>query len=106
MSDVDEIVFVERRDGWRAVLASRESEVWEIIATWKEGGESWTVLRKAYPEIPEPQLRAALRHYALHPREIDHRLALEAAWTPARLYAEMPFTRPSYLRSDPMDGGT
>jgi len=99
MSDEAEIVFVDRRDGRRAVLASCEAEVWEIIATWKEGGESWDVLRKAYPEIPKPQLRAALRHYALHPREIDHRLALEVAWTPERLYAEMPFTRPSYLRN-------
>lgn len=99
MSDIAEIIFVERRDGRRAVLASCETEVWEIIATWKEGRESWDVLRKACPEIPEPQLRAALRHYALHPREIDDRLALEAAWMPERLYAEMPFTLPSYLRN-------
>jgi hypothetical protein len=60
--------------------------------------------RTPIPEIPEPQLRAALNHYALHPREIDARLALEAAWTPERLYTEMPFTRPSYLRADPTDG--
>jgi uncharacterized protein (DUF433 family) len=104
MRDATGIVFVEGHDGRRAALASCGLEVWEVIATWKEGGESWDVLRDAYPEIPEPELRAALNHYVLHPREIDARLALEAAWTPERLYTAMPFTRPSYLRSDPADG--
>jgi uncharacterized protein (DUF433 family) len=97
MSVGREIIFIEGRGGRRAALASG-LEVWEIIATWKEGGESWDVLRGAYSEVSEPQLRAALSHYTLDPREIDKRLALEAAWTPERLYAELPFTSPSYLR--------
>lgn len=41
------IVFVENR-GRRAAIAGSGLEVWEVIATWKEGGESWEVLREAY----------------------------------------------------------
>lgn len=98
MSDEQQVVFAEGGEGRRAVLASCGLEVWEVIATWKEGGESWDVLRGAYPELSESLLRAALSYYADHPREIDERLALEAGWTPERLYAETPFTRPAYLR--------
>jgi uncharacterized protein (DUF433 family) len=91
------IEFVENR-GRRAVITGCGLEVWEVIATWKEGRESWEVLREAYSELPEAQLRAALDYYALHPHEIDERLELEASWTPERVAAELPFTRPSYRR--------
>lgn len=49
-------------------------------------------------ELTEAQLRAALDYYALHPREINERLQREAYWTPERVAAELPFTRPSYRR--------
>jgi uncharacterized protein (DUF433 family) len=94
------IVFVEGRGGRRAAVAFSGLEVWEIVATWKEGGDSWPTLVDAYPELSELQLRAALNYYAVYPREIDERLALEAEWTPERLYQELPFTRPSYLRDE------
>lgn len=88
------VVFVEGRGGRRAAVAHSGLEVWEIIATWKEGGESWETLRTAYPELSELQLRSALNYYALYPAEIDTRLAREAAWTPERVASELPFTRP------------
>jgi len=94
------IVFVEGRGGRRAAVAFSGLEAWEIVATWKEGGESWATLVDAYPELSELQLRAALNYYALYTQEIDERLALEAEWTEERLYAELPFTRPSYLRDE------
>ena len=86
-------MFVDGRDGRRAALAATGLEVWEIVATWREGGGSWATLRAAYPEVSARQLRAALQHYRTAPAEIDARLAREAAWTPARVAAEMPFTR-------------
>lgn len=89
------IVFVDGRGGRRAAVAFSGLEVWELVATWKEGGESWERLREAYPELAELQLRAALNYYALYPGEIDERLEREAAWTPESVARELPFTRPS-----------
>lgn len=92
------IVFVDGRGGRRAAVAFSGLEVWEIIATWKEGGEAWDALAAAYPELSELQLRAAVNYYRLYPAEIDSRLELEAEWTPERLACEMPFTQPSGAR--------
>lgn len=89
------IVFVEGRGGRRAAVAFSGLEVWEIIATWREAGESWEALRQAYPELAEAQLRAALNYYRLYPAEIDLRLEQEAEWTPERLASELPFTQPN-----------
>jgi uncharacterized protein (DUF433 family) len=94
MSRAPGIVFVGGRGGRRAAVAHSGLEVWEIVATWKAGGESWEALRGAYPELGELPLRAALTYYQLYSAEIDERLAREAEWTPERVAAEMPFTRP------------
>jgi uncharacterized protein (DUF433 family) len=87
------IVFVQRRDGRRAAVAFSGLEVWEIVASWKEGGESWQVVVEAYAELSESQLRAALAYYRAYPEEIDERLEREAYWTPERVAEELPFTR-------------
>ena len=88
-----EIVMMESRTGPRSALAGSGVEIWEIVATWKEGGECWETLVGAYPELSPRQLRAALDHYGRTPGEIDERLSLEAAWTPERVAAELPFSR-------------
>ncbi|HEX5725982.1 MAG TPA: DUF433 domain-containing protein [Longimicrobiaceae bacterium] len=88
MSRAPGIVFVEGRDGRRAAVASCGLEVWEIVATWREGGESWPTLVQAYPELSEVQLHTALSYYALYPQEIDERLVVEEMWTPERVAAE------------------
>lgn len=98
MSRAPGIVFVEGRGGRRAAVAFSGLEVWEIVATWKEGGETWPPLREAYPELAEVQLRAALNYYHLYPAEIDDRLAREAEWTPERVAEEMPFAVPRSTR--------
>jgi len=103
------VVFVDGRGGRRAAVAHSGLEVWEIIATWKEGGESWETLQAAYPELSELQLRSALNYYQLYSEEIDTRLAREAAWTPERVASELPFTRPlprSTPGKQPGDGRT
>ncbi|MBI4544205.1 MAG: hypothetical protein HY703_03305 [Gemmatimonadetes bacterium] len=95
MSRAPGIVFVEGRGGRRAAVAFSGLEVWEIVATWKEAGENWGVLRESYAELFEAQLRAALNFYRLYPGGIDDRLELEAYWTPDRVAEEFPFTRPA-----------
>lgn len=92
-SRVPGVVFVQRRDGRRPAIAFSGLEVWEIIATWKEAGESWDGLIEAYPELTETQLRAAVAYYRVYPESIDERLEREAYWTPDRVAEELPFTR-------------
>lgn len=92
-SRVPGVVFVQRRDGRRPAIAFSGLEVWEIVATWKEGEESWEGLVEAYPELSEAQLRAAVAYYRAYPDEIDERLAREAYWTPERVAEDLPFTR-------------
>lgn len=87
------VIFVQRREGRRAAIAFSGLEVWEIIATWKEGGESSEVLVEAYPDLSENQLRAALAYYRAYPEEIDERLEREAYWTAERVAEELPFAR-------------
>lgn len=92
-SRVPGVVFVQGRNGRRPAIAFSGLEVWEIVASWKEVGESWQGLIEAYPELSEGQLRAALAYYQAYPEEIDERLAREAYWTPERVAEELPFTR-------------
>lgn len=87
------IVFVPNQGERRPAVAFTNLEVWEIVATWKEGDESWQQLVAAYPELLETQLRAAIAYYQSYPQEIDERLAEEAYWTPERVAEELPFTR-------------
>jgi len=92
-SRVPGILFVHRRDGRRPVVAFSGLEVWEIIASWKEGGERWDALLEAYPELTEGQLRAAVAYYQAYPEEVDARPEREAYWTPERIAGELPFTQ-------------
>lgn len=88
------IGFVDGPTGRRAVVAGTGLDVWEIIATWKEGGEGYPALRQNYPWLNEAQLRAALGYYEIYPSEINARLEREARWTPERVRREFPFSRP------------
>ena len=85
------IVFADGATGRRAVVAGSGVDVWEVIATWKDGGEDFEMLVAGYPGLTQVQLRAALGYYELYPEEIDARLEREAAWTPERVRRELPF---------------
>ncbi len=94
MRRVPGIHFVEGVGGSRrAAVAGTGLEVWEIVRTYKEVGEDYGELRKSYPWLSEPQLRAALSYYELYPDEIETRLKLEESWTPERV-KEVPFAVP------------
>ena len=94
MRRVPGIAFADGPSGRRAILAGTGLDVWEIIATWRAAAGSDAVLRQSYPWLTEPQLRAALAYYELHPEEINARLEIEAQWTPERVRRELPFLRP------------
>jgi uncharacterized protein (DUF433 family) len=91
---VPAITFTDGPTGRRAVLAGTGLDVWEVIATWKVGGESFQVLQQNYPWLSEAQLRAALGYYEIYPSEIDTRLEREERWTPERVRMELPFSQP------------
>lgn len=63
-------------------------------ARGKRPEEIFATLAAAYPWLSELQLRAAVGYYQLYPEEIEERLAREAAWTPERVWSELPFARP------------
>jgi len=88
------IVFVDGPTGRRAVVAGTGLDVWEIVATWREGQQDDEELRRNYLWLTEPQLRSALGYYQLYPQEIDARLEREARWTSERIKAELPFAQP------------
>lgn len=93
------IVFVDGPTGRRAAVAGTGLDVWEIIATWREGGENYDDLKRNYSWLSEAQLRAALGYYDLYPDKIDRRLERERRWTPERVRRELPFATPRQRRS-------
>ena len=95
MRRVPGIHFVEGIAGSRrAAVVGTGLEVWEIVRTYKEVGEDYGELRRSYPWLSEPQLRAALSYHELYPGETEARLKLEESWTPERVRREMPFAVP------------
>lgn len=92
MRRVPGIVFVDGAVGRRAAIEGG-LDVWEIIATWQEGGRSYEELRQNYPWLSERQLRTALSYYERYPTEIDARLEAEAQWPPERVWQEFPFLK-------------
>ncbi|HEX9732824.1 MAG TPA: hypothetical protein VGG06_12660 [Thermoanaerobaculia bacterium] len=88
------VVFVDGPAGRRAVVAGTGLDVWEVVATWKRCDGDYEELRRQYEWLTEPQLRAVLADYKLHPGEIDTRLERERSWSPERVRRELPFSTP------------
>jgi len=88
------IGFADCPAGRRAVVAGTGLDVWEVVATWREGGQDEGEFLRNYPWLTEPQIRTALAYYKLYPQEIDARLDREAHWTPERVQAELPYAKP------------
>jgi hypothetical protein len=60
-----------------------------VVATYKSVGDRKR-LQKAYSQLGQSQLRAALTYYDLYLEEIDARLRCEADWSPERLEQTHP----------------
>ncbi|HSG38117.1 MAG TPA: DUF433 domain-containing protein, partial [Thermoanaerobaculia bacterium] len=94
MRRVPGVAFADGPAGRRAVVGGTGLDVWEVIAAWRAGGDSYVSLRQGYSWLTDAQLRAALSYYEVYPREINARLEREAQWTPDRVRQDLPFARP------------
>ena len=88
------IVFADSRRGRMARLAGTGLAVHEIIRTYRDVDGDLERLRQAYHWLSDLQLRTALAYAEAYPEEIEHRLAMDAQWTPERLWESYPFMRP------------
>lgn len=86
------IVFAHGPTGPSARIAGTGIDVWEIVSTHKSLKSNFGRLRKAYPQLAESQLLAALNYYRRFRAEIDRRLRANTSWTPARPRTRHPFT--------------
>src|SRR5947209_1075953 len=86
------IVFADGPTGRRARVAGTGLDVWEIIATYQSVEKNQKRLKKAYPQLDDLKLRAALSYYECYPDEIDERISENEAWSPETLKARFPFT--------------
>lgn len=84
------ILFADGPSGRRARIAGTGLDVWEVIATYGSLDRDGERLRRAYPWLSEPQLRAALGYYATYPGEVERQIARNEAWTKARLAERYP----------------
>lgn len=89
------VAFVDGATGRRAVVAGTALDIWELVATWRDGGCDMDRLARSYPWLSEMQLRAALGYYRLYPDEIDERIEREDAWTPERIRQDLPYATPA-----------
>jgi len=84
------VVFVDGPAGRRPRLAGSGLDVWEVVETIKDGGNS-VEAAAAYLDIQVSRVNVAIRYYADHREEIDawtervHRVADQEAETDRRV---------------------
>ena len=88
------IAFTTSTVGRTARIAGTGLEVWEIVRTFRQLGQSWDPLRDTYSWLSDVQLRSALAYAAAYPEEIDRRIQLDEEWTPEKVWSKYPFTAP------------
>jgi uncharacterized protein (DUF433 family) len=96
MRRIPGIVFVDASGEREARIAGTGIDVFEVVRDYRAMGCEWDALRRAYHWLQERQLRAALAYAEAYPEEIEARLKAEEAWTPERIWATYPFTKPSW----------
>src|SRR5262249_41278444 len=94
MRRVPGIVFADGTSGRVARVGGTGLDVWEIIEQYRAVDESWEQVKAGFDWLSEHQLRAALAYAAAYPEEIEEALRENASWTPERVWAIYPFTKP------------
>ncbi|MBM2826933.1 MAG: hypothetical protein HW403_997 [Dehalococcoidia bacterium] len=64
------------------------------MKAYREMGEDWERLKKAYHWLSDVQLRAAIAYWKAYPGDIEERLRDEERWTPEKVKETYPFTAP------------
>jgi uncharacterized protein (DUF433 family) len=94
MRRVPGIIFVDNITGRCARISGTGLEVWEVIKHYRAFGNDFEWLRQRFDWLSEKQLRAAVTYYETYPDEINAAIEEDESWTPERVYALYPFTRP------------
>jgi uncharacterized protein (DUF433 family) len=94
LRQVPGILFADGTSGRVARVAGTGLDVWEIISGFRAVGENWERLSASYDWLSEQQLRAALAYAEAYPEEIEEALRENASWTPEKIWATHPSTRP------------
>ena len=85
------IIYSEGVSGKRARIAGSGIEVWEIIAVYKNVGQTFKRLQKAYHWLTEQQIKAALGYYSFYREEIDALIAENEQWSLESIKQKYPF---------------
>lgn len=85
------IIYSEGVSGKRARIAGSGIEVWEIIAVYKNSGQTFKRLQKAYHWLTEQQIKAALGYYSFYREEIDALVAENEQWSLESIKQKYPF---------------
>lgn len=88
------VAFADSANGRVAVIAGTGLEVWEVVDQFRAMGEDWERLKVGFDWLSDYQLRAALAYAGAYPEEIESQLNDNASWTPERVWAAYPFTKP------------
>jgi uncharacterized protein (DUF433 family) len=101
------IEFKDTGDGRVACVAGMK--IWQLIQTWREGGERPSAIREAHPHLSEKQIQTAFAYYRAFPDEIDEHIALNESFDIEEFWLRFPFTRPPWRSpagSSARGGGT
>jgi hypothetical protein len=71
-------------------------KIWQLIQTWREGGEKLSALHEAHPHLTEDQIRTAFAYFRAFPDEIDELTALNESFDIEAFWRTYPFTRPPW----------
>lgn len=96
MRRIPGIVFADSPTGRTVLIAGTGIEVFEVVRSYREMGESWEDLKSDFHWLSDFQLRAALAYAEAYPEEIDERIRADERWTPEATWAKYPFTKPPW----------
>ncbi len=65
------VYFADEPGGREAKVAGTGLGVWEVIRDYLNSKRDEKVIRRAFPQLSEAQVKACLLYYSRYPREID-----------------------------------
>ena len=94
MRRVPGIIFVDESSGRVPWIAGTGLEVWDVVSSYREMGQDWEALRKAFHWLSDAQLQAALAYAEAYPEYVEAGERREAESTPEEIWRRYPALRP------------
>lgn len=94
MRRVPGIIFADEPHGRAPWIAGTGLEVWEVVGSYRDMGQDWEALRRAFDWLSETQLRAAVAYAEAYPEYVDACERREAQETPEAIWRAYPSLRP------------